>query len=517
MREAKRIRDWMDIPGQRLMPGPRNAITDVPGVRVGHTTLHTGAVHTGVTVIVPHAGNVFLQRCPAAVAVGNGFGKLAGALQVRELGEIESLIGLTNTLSVGAVMQGLIRHHLPDMPPDRSSINVLVGETNDSGLSDIRGLHITPGHVEQAIHNASERVEEGAVGAGAGTQALGYKGGIGTASRAVGEYAVGALVQSNYGGQLTVYGHRLDKREGQPDKNGSCMIVLATDAPLDARQLHRLAKRGMIGMTNTGTVMAHGSGDFCIAFSNHAANLRDPRARGVQSMALLPEEELNPYFTAAAEAVQEALYNALTMAVTVTGKDGRTAHALDLAQYADVLALKIQPKSAETGIGGDTLRLCPTAEEDLPFVLSQEQAAQNAEYVGSWSIARHRSAANDPDARHFVMRGAQGAPVGYAILRGLRNPDREIELVRIVVADKGKGYGLQALRLIQRLCFERLGAHRLWLDVVGHNLVAQHVYQQAGFVCEGVLRECRKYPHGYESLHILSMLKSEYRAQSQQN
>lgn len=340
MRQMKRIREWMELPDQRFAPGARNAITDVPGVTVGQTTLHEGEVHTGVTVILPHQGNVFFQRCPAAVAVGNGFGKLAGALQVQELGEIESYIGLTNTLSVGAVMQGLIRHHLKDMPEDRSSINVLVGETNDSGLSDIRGLHITPEHVDQAIANACDQVQEGAVGAGAGTQALGYKGGIGTASRQVGEYTVGALVQSNYGGNLTVYGHRLNKREGQPDKNGSCMIVLATDTPLDARQLSRLAKRGLIGMTNTGTVMAHGSGDFSIAFSNHKANLRDPGARGVQPIAWLPEEEINPYFTAAAEAVQEALYNSLTMAVSINGRQGNCAHALDLADFADVLPLK---------------------------------------------------------------------------------------------------------------------------------------------------------------------------------
>lgn len=340
MRVTKPIRDWMDIPAQRSQPGLLNAITDVPGVRVGQVTLHHDQVHTGVTLILPHQGNVFLQRCPAGISVGNGFGKLAGALQVQELGEIESYIGLTNTLSVGAVMQGLIRHHLTDMPADYHSINVLVGETNDSGLNDMRGMHITQDHVATAIQNAAQQVEQGAVGAGAGTQAFGYKGGIGTASRRVGDYHVGALVQSNYGGQLTLYGHRLPTRPAQIDKDGSCMMVLATDAPLDARQLQRLAGRGLIGMTNTGSVMAHGSGDFCIAFSNHAPNLRDPRAQEERPVTWLADAQINPFFAAAAEAVQESLYNSLTMAVTIKGKDGNVAHALDLTQYAPVLPLR---------------------------------------------------------------------------------------------------------------------------------------------------------------------------------
>jgi len=309
----------MHIPGN-FNPGTRNSITDVAGVTVGQFTVKADDVCTGVTIISPASGDVFTRPIPAAVAVGNGFGKLAGALQVEELGEIESLIGLTNTLSVAAVLQGLINYHAPKMPAGRESINIVVGETNDSRLNDIRGCHITPAHVAQAIDALSQDVEEGSVGAGAGTVCFGYKGGIGTASRVVtgeasGEdrdYTIGVLVQSNYGGNLAVYGKPIAS-PAPPSQDGSCMIVVLTDAPLSPMQLKRVAKRGLIGMTNTGSYMSHGSGDFVIAASNYEGNRRDDSKRG-RSYYFLSDAQLNSFFEATVEAVQEALYNSLAMA-----------------------------------------------------------------------------------------------------------------------------------------------------------------------------------------------------------
>ena len=323
----KRIRDWLKIPAN-FQPGPRNAITDIEGVTVGQTTIKTNTgICTGVTIISPAPGDVFTRPIPAAVAVGNGFGKLVGALQVEELGEIESLIGLTNTMSVAAVMQGLLDYHIPTMPEGRNSINIIVGETNDSGLNDIRGCHITPSHVAEAIAALSVDVEEGGVGAGAGTVCFGYKGGIGTASRVVtgdisGEgrdYMVGALVQSNYGGNLTVYGKNIPA-EQKTSHDGSCMIVILTDAPISAMQLKRVAKRGLIGMTNTGSFMSHGSGDFAIAASNYEKNRGDSSQKQGRNYYFLSDSQLNPFFEATVEAVQEALYNSLAMAAGA-GKD----------------------------------------------------------------------------------------------------------------------------------------------------------------------------------------------------
>jgi len=316
----KRIRDLLDIPGN-FKPGIRNSITDVAGVTVGQVTVKADGICTGVTIISPASGDVFTHLIPAAMAVGNGFGKLVGALQVEELGEIESLIGLTNTLSVAAVLQGLVDYHAPQMPPGRESINIVVGETNDSRLNDIRGCHITPAHVAQAIGALSQEVEEGSVGAGAGTVCFGYKGGIGTASRVVtgeisGEnrdYTVGALVQSNYGGNLTVYGKPIASPAPSASQDGSCMIVVLTDAPLSPMQLKRVAKRGLVGMTNTGSYMSHGSGDFVIAASNCEGNRRDDSKRG-RNYYFLSDAQLNPFFEATVEAVQEALYNSLAMA-----------------------------------------------------------------------------------------------------------------------------------------------------------------------------------------------------------
>ena len=319
-----RIRELMEIPG-RFMPGPRNAITDVPSVRCAHKTVTGEGVCTGVTIISPCEGDIFLNPLPAAIVTGNGFGKLVGALQVEELGEIESLIGLTNTLSVAAVLQGLIDYHAPMLPEEYKSINIVVGETNDGRLNDIKGCHIKPCHVAQAIAELGEDVAEGSVGAGAGTVAFGYKGGIGTSSRVIpadvsGEghdFTIGALVQSNYGGNLTIYGKRMPKPPEIPvQENGSCMIVVVTDAPLSSRQLKRLARRGLIGMTNTGSVMHHGSGDFAIAVGNHPANRRGRGGCG-KGYYYLADSQLNPFFEACADAVQEALYNSMTMAAGV--------------------------------------------------------------------------------------------------------------------------------------------------------------------------------------------------------
>ncbi len=277
MSEKKRIREWMDIPG-RFLPGARNTITDVPGVTVGHCTVIEGEdVRTGVTVIKPHAGDPYRIPVPCAIYVANGFGKLTGSVQVNELGELESLIGLTNTFSVCQAVQGILNHQVKAMLPGDSSMNVVVGETNDHILNDLRGFHVTPEHVRASINALSEEVGEGNVGAGTGTRCYGYKGGIGTASRVVsvdlrdgGEsFVAGALVQTNFGGNLNLYGWQLPYQEPEADAfGGSCMIVVATNAPLDARQLMRVAKRGIVGMTMTGSYLANDSGDFCIAFSN---------------------------------------------------------------------------------------------------------------------------------------------------------------------------------------------------------------------------------------------------------
>ena len=291
-----RARDIGIAPGV-FSPGPKNAITDVSGVSVGHSTIIQGDdIRTGVTVVVPHQGNVFQDKVPGAVFVGNAFGKLAGSTQVDELGTIETPIGLTNTLSVGAVMDGLVRWTL-DQPGNDSvrSVNALVGETNDGGLNDIRGQHVRPQHVLDAVKSATTGpVQEGSVGAGTGTQAFGWKGGIGTSSRTLdaryGGYTVGVIVQSNYGGVLMMDGAPVGKilgrysyrptgqqADGPTAKDdhgdGSCMIVVATDAPLDARDLKRLAARAVYGLARTGASYSNGSGEFAIAFST-AADLR---------------------------------------------------------------------------------------------------------------------------------------------------------------------------------------------------------------------------------------------------
>ncbi|MGE3273569.1 MAG: P1 family peptidase [Vicinamibacterales bacterium] len=349
-----RARDLGLAPGV-FPPGPANAITDVAGVRVGHLTKIEGdAVRTGITVVLPHDGNIFREKVPGAVFVGNAFGKLAGSTQVEELGTIETPVALTNTLSVGAVVEGLVQWTLAQPGnEDVRSVNAVVGETNDGGLNDIRGLHVRPGDVGAAIAAArGGPVAEGSVGAGTGTRAFGWKGGIGTASRRLptqyGGYTLGVLVQSNFGGVLTMGGAPVGKALGRyafapappgaanEAGDGSCMIVVATDAPLEARDLKRLAARAIFGLARTGSSYSNGSGDFAVAFSTDPA-LRvvsgtDPVARTV-----LTTDAVSPLFEAALEATEEAVYNSLLQATTVTSRYG-TAEALPIDDVRRVLA-----------------------------------------------------------------------------------------------------------------------------------------------------------------------------------
>ncbi len=341
-------------------PGAMNAITDVDGVSVGHATLHEGDhIRTGVTVIVPHRGNVFQDKVPGAVFVGNAFGKLAGSTQVDELGTIETPIALTNTLSVGAVIEGLVKWTIDQAGNENvRSVNALVGETNDGGLNDIRGQHVRPAHVLDALKAATGGpVQEGSVGAGTGTQAFGWKGGIGTSSRKLearfGGYTVGVLVQSNYGGVLTMDGAPVGKALGrysyQPTRagqvgveddhygDGSCMIVVATDAPIDARDLKRLAARAVFGLARTGSSFSNGSGDFAIAFST-AADLRTRfGSAAAQSRTLLPTDGVSPLFQAALEATEEAVYNSLLKATAVSSRFGK-AEALPVDRVREILS-----------------------------------------------------------------------------------------------------------------------------------------------------------------------------------
>jgi D-aminopeptidase len=294
-----------------LPTGALNAITDVSGVRVGQTTLIRGEnVRTGVTVVLPHGGNLFREKVPGAVFVGNGFGKLMGSTQIEELGEIESPIALTSTLNVPRVADALIDWMLA-LPgnEDVRSINVVVGETNDGTLNDIRGRHVGREEVFAALRNAkSGPVEEGSVGAGTGTIAFGWKGGIGTSSRKLAEkqggWTVGVLVQTNYGGILTINGRPVGRELGKPD--GSIMIVIATDAPVDERNLERMGARAMMGLARTGAAGSNGSGDYAIAFST---------VRNATS--LVKNDDMSPLFLATIEATEEAIYNSLFKATDV--------------------------------------------------------------------------------------------------------------------------------------------------------------------------------------------------------
>ena len=311
-------------------PGQLNAITDVRGVRVGHRTVIEGdRIRTGVTAIVPHEGNVFQDKTPAAVVIGNGFGKLMGSTQIIELGEIETPILLTNTLAVAQAAEGAIRWTLAQ-PGNEAvrSLNAVVGETNDGNLNDIRARTITPQHALEAIQQASTgAVAEGSVGAGTGTIAFGLKGGIGTSSRRVpvrdAGYTIGVLVQSNFGGLLTVAGAPLWKQlnmnpfapQPGPPNAGSIMIVVATDAPLSDRNLERLAKRALVGLGRTGATLANGSGDYVIAFSTAQEVRRTPARRSsVATFAELPNDAMTPLFQGVAEATEEAIINSLLQA-----------------------------------------------------------------------------------------------------------------------------------------------------------------------------------------------------------
>ena len=354
-----------------LPVGKLNSITDVPDVRVGHSTIIRGDnVRTGVTAILPHGGNLFQEKVPGAVFVGNGFGKLMGSTQVNELGEIETPILLTSTLSVPRVGDFLLDYML-GLPGNENvqSINPLVAETNDGFLNDIRGRHITREDVFAAIKTAQTgKTEEGSIGAGTGTIAFGFKGGIGTASRrlpaSLGGYTVGVLVQTNFGGVLTIDGapvgvelgkyylrDALEKSENSKqntsrNKNdindladGSIIIVIATDAPIDARQLKRMAARSMMGLARTGAAATNGSGDYAIAFST-APEVRVKISgdnRAPRDVKLLSNDAMSPLFLATIEATEEAIYNSLFRAATVTGRENRTVEALPIDKTITIL------------------------------------------------------------------------------------------------------------------------------------------------------------------------------------
>ena len=357
--DRPRARDLGVAPGI-FQPGTHNAITDVPGVRVGHTTVWEGdSIRTGVTVILPHGGNLYKERVPAAVHIANAFGKLIGSTQIQELGELETPIALTCTLCVWQVANAMVDYLLdqPGMENVRS-INPAVGETNDGFLSDIRSRPIRPEHVINALQSAdSGPVVEGAVGAGTGTRAFGWKGGIGTSSRILpkelGGWSVGVLVQSNFGGPLQILGApvgielgRYLYREvldpgGSGDAedfgDGSIMIVVATDAPLSHRNLERLAARAILGLARTGSPGTNGSGDFVIAFSTAESVRRSAGSREPHTVDDLPNEGMSPLFQAAVEATEEAILNSLFKAVTVSGHRG-TAEALPIEETLEILS-----------------------------------------------------------------------------------------------------------------------------------------------------------------------------------
>lgn len=336
-----------------LKPGKWNAITDVPGVKVGHTTVIRGdSVRTGVTAILPHSENLFQRKVPAAIFVGNGFGKLLGSTQIEELGNIETPILLTNTLNVPKVADALIDYML-GLPgnEDVRSVNPVVGETNDGWLSDIRGRHVSKNDVFHAMRSAkSGAVGEGCVGAGTGTICLGFKGGIGTSSRvlpkSMGGFTIGVLVQSNYGGILEINGAPVGRelenysykdKIKYEDGDGSCMIVVATDAPLSSRNLKRLAKRAYLALAKTGAFSSNGSGDYVIAFSNYSENLINYNDKNAtKTVTLLNNNNLSPLFMAVVEATQEALYNSLLTATTTTGKNGRIVEAVPIEKIVEI-------------------------------------------------------------------------------------------------------------------------------------------------------------------------------------
>ncbi|MDX1415060.1 MAG: P1 family peptidase [Candidatus Promineifilaceae bacterium] len=341
-------------PGE-FAPGPLNSITDVPGVRVGHVTLIEGEnVRTGATAILPHGDNLYQDRVPAGIAVANGFGKMAGVTQVQELGELETPILLTHTLAVSMAMEAVIQWTLAhDETNEVFSINAVVGETNDGFLNDIRRRSLTVGHMLSAIEGAvgGQEVREGAVGAGTGTVCMGWKGGIGTSSRQLGEqfgrYTLGVLVQTNFGGSLRVLGIPIDRYLALPQagfnrNDGSIMIIIATDAPLANRNLRRIAWRAFAGLARTGAAFSNGSGDYALAFST-ANSVRRTAARRKEVCLVedLPNERMSPLFQAVIEATEEAIYNALFMAVDMHGYKGRLIKALPREHVIHILERQV--------------------------------------------------------------------------------------------------------------------------------------------------------------------------------
>ncbi len=337
-----------------LKIGKFNAITDVAGVKVGQTTVIKGdSVRTGVTAIIPHEGNIFQDKLPAAVFIGNGFGKSMGLSQIKELGNLETPILLTNTLNAPLVANALFDYVLA-LPGNENvkSINAMVGETNDGALNDIRGRHVNTEHVFNALKTAkSGPVAEGAIGAGTGTQALGFKGGIGTSSRVLpaskGGYTVGVLVQSNFGGVLQINGAPVGRElnnfylmdKSKPYKaDGSCMIIIATDAPLSDRNLERLAKRSYIAFGNVGGFSSNGSGDYSVAFSTYQKNRVPYETKAkVRTIDDLNNDDMSPLFLAVWEATEEALINSLFMAEDTKGKDGKVVKALPIQKTLEIL------------------------------------------------------------------------------------------------------------------------------------------------------------------------------------
>ena len=350
--EHKTLREW-GFPIGIFETGRNNAITDVPGVTVGHVTCIEGdSIRTGVTAIVPHQGDIFRNKVPAAIYVGNGFGKLAGVTQVRELGNIETPIVLTNTLSVAAGIEGVVRYTM-QQPGNENvrSVNAIVGETNDGRLNAIRQMYITPEMVIDAINNAhSGTVEQGNVGAGTGTICFGFKGGIGTSSRvlpeSLGGYTIGVLAQTNYGGILEIDGVQVGQKLQKHDfidhvrrtenVDGSCMMVIITDAPLDSRNLERVAKRAMMGLAKTGGIASNGSGDYVIALSVAPENLINDNAKTITTT-VLSNGQMSPIFAATIEATAEALWNSLFMAESMTGRNGNHVDALPVPQVLEML------------------------------------------------------------------------------------------------------------------------------------------------------------------------------------
>ena len=350
--ERPRLREF-GIEVGILKPGQLNAITDVPGVRVGQVTLIKGQkVRTGVTAVLPHGGNIFQEKVPAAIYIANGYGKLTGYAQVEELGNIETPIILTNTLSVPTAAEALIDYTL-SLPGNEEieSVNPVVGETNDGFLNDIRGRHVKKKQVIEAINEAQAGpVEEGSVGAGTGTICFGFKGGIGTSSRLLppsrGGYTVGVLVQTNFGGVLQInglpvgihLGKHYMKKDLTGESEGSCMIVVATDAPLDSRNLKRLAKRALLGIIRTGGFYSNGSGDFAIAFSAaKEIRISHSSTSSTRKIEVLRNEKMSPLFLAAAEAAEEAILNSLFKAQDMEGHEGRKVKALPLDELRKIM------------------------------------------------------------------------------------------------------------------------------------------------------------------------------------